>query len=124
VTDATALIADLRARGVEVEPRGDKLHLTADEGTLTPDLLAVVAEHKAELLAALQAPYCPACGRRAGPPLDIGDGCLTHGVTPEQTARWWQVANERDAEVSVCHCCAGPAPSGALACRKCEAEGE
>jgi ribosomal protein L40E len=120
MSDAMALIADLRARGVEVEPRGDKLHLTADEGTLTPDLLAVVAEHKAELLAALQEPCCPTCARRVGPPLDITDGCLTHGVTPEQTARWWALAEEMGATVSWCHCCGGPAPNEALACRKCE----
>ena len=40
--------------------------------------------------------------------------------TPSQVAHWWQVAQARDASVSVCACCGGPAPSGQLACRRCE----
>jgi hypothetical protein len=120
--NATALLSDLRARGVRLEPQGDKLRVVAPKGVLTPDLRATLAEHKGELLAALQAPCCPACARRAGPPLDISDGCQTHGVTPEQVARWWALAQEMDRTVSFCHCCAGPAPSQALRCRRCEGE--
>jgi hypothetical protein len=120
MSDIMTLIADLRARGVEMEPRGDKLHLTADEGTLTPDLLAVVAEHKADLLAALQGRCSPTCTRCAAGKVQLPDGCLSHGVTPEMVARWWALAEEMDRTVSWCHCCGGPAPSGALACRRCE----
>jgi ribosomal protein L40E len=120
VSDIMTLIADLRAKGVELAPNGDKLRVRAPEGTLTPDLLAVVAEHKAELLAALSAHCCPACERRARPPLDISDGCESHHITPEMVARWWTLAQEKDAQVSVCHCCGGPAPDQALRCRRCE----
>lgn len=122
MTEVMVLIADLRARGVELEPRGDKLHLTAPTGTLTPDVLAMIAEHKPEVMAALREHErcCPACGRRAGPPLRIDDGCQLHNVSADQVAAWWKVAQERDAHVSVCHCCAGPAPSAALVCRRCE----
>jgi ribosomal protein L40E len=116
------LIADLRARGIEMEPKGEKLRLRADEGVLTPELKALVFEHKAEIMAALGAPCCPACGRRAGPPIDISDGCESHHITPEQTARWWALAQEMGATVSVCHCCGGPSPTRALACRRCEGE--
>ena len=103
-----------------METRGDRLHLRADEDVLTPELKALVLEHKSEIMAALRDPCCPACGRRAGPPLDISDGCDLHHVTPEQTARWWVLAQDKDATVSVCHCCGGPAPSEALRCRRCD----
>jgi len=122
VSDIMTLIADLRAKGVEMEPNGDKLRLRADEGVLTPELRAMVFEHKAEIMEALRSPCCPACARRAGPPLDVSDGCESHHITPEMTAHWWALAEEMGATVRFCHCCAGPAPSGALACRKCEGE--
>ena len=117
MSDIMTLIADLQARGVHLEPRGDKLHLTADEGTLTPDLLAVVAARKGEIMALLG--QCP-CARCAAVPLLLPDGCLSHGVTAAQVAAWWALAQERDAEVSCCHCCGGPSPSQALVCRRCE----
>lgn len=37
------------------------------------------------------------------------EGC-PHGVTEPDTAGWWAVAEERDAEVGVCCCCGGPSP--------------
>jgi hypothetical protein len=117
-----ALLADLRAKGVELEPRGDKLCLRAEEGVLTAELKALVVEHKAEIMNVLRAPCCPACGRRNGPPLDISDGCTLHNISAAQVARWWALAQEMDRTVSWCHCCAGPAPSGALRCRRCEGE--
>jgi ribosomal protein L40E len=118
--NAMALLSDLRARGVRLEPQGDSLRVVAPKGILTADLRAVVAEHKAELLAALREPCCPACARRAGPLLDVSDGCESHHITPEQVARWWALAESMGAVVSVCHCCGGPSPNEALACRKCE----
>lgn len=47
-------------------------------------------------------------------------GCALHKLTEAQVERWWNLAQERDADVSVCACCGGPAPSGVLACRRCE----
>lgn len=120
--NATALLSDLRARGLRLEPQGDKLRVVAPKGVLTPELAAVVAEHKWELMAALQEPCCPGCARRNGSPAVISDGCESHHITPEQTARWWALAQEMGATVSWCHCCAGPAPSQALRCRRCEGE--
>ena len=118
--NATALLSDLRARGVRLEPQGDKLRVVAPRGVLTPELTAMVAEHKADLLAALQGRCSPTCARCAAGPVQLPDGCLSHGVTPEQVARWWVLAQDKDATVSVCHCCGGPAPSEALRCRRCD----
>ena len=118
--NATALLSDLRARGVRLEPQGDRLRVVAPKGVLTADLRAVLTERKGEIMEALGAPCCPACARRNGPPLDISDGCETHGITPEMTVHWWALAREMGATVSWCHCCGGPSPSGALACRRCE----
>jgi ribosomal protein L40E len=118
--DATALLADLRARGVELERRGDKLHWRAPEGVLTPDLLAVLAERKAEIMALLVGPTCCRyCAERAAWPDPLADGCGLHGVTADQVASWWAEAEKRGATVSYCACCGGPSPNGALACRKC-----
>ena len=70
-----ALIASLRAAGVDMVPAGDNLRLQAPGGTLTPDLLAAVEQHKPALLQLLVAndsgpgmasapphPQCPAAG--------------------------------------------------------------
>jgi ribosomal protein L40E len=121
--NATALLSDLRARGVHLEPQGDRLRVVAPRGVLTADLRAVLAEHKGDLLAALQGQCSPTCARCAAGPVVLPDGCELHHVKAEDVARWWALAQERDAEVSVCHCCGGPAPSRALRCRRCEEAG-
>ena len=121
--DAVALLADLKKRGVELEPRGKKLHCRAPEGTLTPELLAVLQEHKSALLALLARSCCPGYDRRAGPPVSIVDGCDLHSISAAQVAEWWTQAEGRNAHVSYCTCCAGPAPGGSIACRRCEREG-
>ncbi len=48
------LIADLRARGVVLEPEGDKLHVTAPVGVLTDEIKSRLAERKAELIALIR----------------------------------------------------------------------
>lgn len=45
-----ALLASLHAARVEVVPTGSNLRLRGPDGALTPELLAVVKEHKATLL--------------------------------------------------------------------------
>jgi len=119
--DAISLLAEARDAGLYLHVDGDKLVVEGPK-TAAP-VVERLRQHKAEVMAALRGHCCPACAGRAGPPLRIDDGCESHGVTPEQVGRWWKVAQERDAEVSVCHCCAGPAPSGALRCRRCEEAG-
>lgn len=119
MTDAATLLADLRARGVELEPRGDKLHWRAPESAVTPELLAVLAEHKAELLALLAGHCCAVCAERQARPDPLADGCHLHGVTAHQVASWWAEAKKRDATVSFCACCGAPATSGSLVCRRC-----
>lgn len=51
-----ALIAELRARGVHLDPAGDRLRVDAPKEVLTEDLLAELRSHKAEILEALQKP--------------------------------------------------------------------
>lgn len=50
---AAALLADLQARGVRVAVKGGRLQVEAPKGAVDPAVRAALAEHKAELLAAL-----------------------------------------------------------------------
>ncbi len=107
--DGLMLLRDARRAGLAVEVRGDQLVVRGPRHleTLARELLA----RKPEVIAALS--YEP-------PPVDRPDGCATHAVTPGDVARWWSVAEGRDATVSVCGCCLGPAPDQHLRCRRCE----
>ena len=53
---AAALLARLYNAGATVTVNGDKLHVDAPNGVLTPELRGELREHKAELLAELQRP--------------------------------------------------------------------
>jgi hypothetical protein len=116
--DAMTLLREAQEAGLAVHIDGDNLVVEGPR-TAAP-VVEKLRQHKAEVLAALRDPCCPACGRRTGPPIDITDGCETHHITPEMVGHWWRLAREMGAEVSWCHCCGGPSPSGALACRRCE----
>jgi hypothetical protein len=116
--DVLTLLREAREAGLHVQVEGDKLKVEGPR-TAAP-IVERLREHKAEVLAVLRGPCCRTCEPRAGPPIDIGDGCGLHHVTPEMVARWWGLAESMDRTVSVCHCCGGPAPSEALVCRKCE----
>jgi ribosomal protein L40E len=116
--EGLTLLQEAREAGLQIAVVGDSLEITGPRAAAP--IVERIRQHKPEIMAALRGAYCPACARRAGPPIDISDGCLMHGVTPEQVTRWWTLAQERDIEVSFCCCCAGPAPSQALVCRKCE----
>jgi hypothetical protein len=52
---AENLIRDLSARGVRLARHGDRLHVEAPTGTLTPELRETIAEAKPAILAALDA---------------------------------------------------------------------
>jgi len=116
--EGLTLLQEAREAGLQIAVVGDSLEITGPKSAAP--IVERIRQHKPEVLAALAC--CLACGRRAGPPLDVSDGCESHHVTPEQVAHWWALAQEMGATVSYCHCCAGPAPSQALRCRRCEGE--
>lgn len=49
------LLAQLRSSGVHILVKGEKLHLNAPKGSLTPEIRAEVAQRKADILAVLRA---------------------------------------------------------------------
>ncbi|MBI5018481.1 MAG: hypothetical protein HZB55_23725 [Deltaproteobacteria bacterium] len=51
---ALDLLRDLEAQGFLLEARGERLHVEAPAGTLTPELRANLTEHKPTLLRLLQ----------------------------------------------------------------------
>jgi ribosomal protein L40E len=123
--EGLTLLREAREAGLKIAVVGDSLEIVGPKAAAP--IVERIRQHKPEVLAALRDGCCPACDRRRngcaiGPPLDISDGCELHHVTPEQTAHWWSVAQDKDATVSVCHCCGGPAPNEALVCRRCEEE--
>lgn len=52
---AAALIDELSRAGVRIERRGDRLHVEAPKGAVTPELRLVLTERKADLLTLLSA---------------------------------------------------------------------
>jgi hypothetical protein len=52
---ALTLMRDLQAAGVVLEARGDRLHVDAPVGLITPEMRDSIARHKPELLAMLAA---------------------------------------------------------------------
>lgn len=70
------LLAELRGRGVRLQANGDKLHVSAPNGVVTPQLRASLVEHKTELLAILAvAPLCHDCHGR---PIAAGSDYFCH----------------------------------------------
>lgn len=49
--NAVDLMNRLQAAGVRIDARGDRLHVEAPAGSITPELRQALADHKAELLA-------------------------------------------------------------------------
>ena len=50
MSEATALLRELRRRGIELSVVGEELRYRAPEGTLTPEFAALLRQHKAELM--------------------------------------------------------------------------
>lgn len=117
MTDAAALLADLRRQGVHLARSGDGLDVAGPPALLTDALLSTVRQHKADLLrlladappdaappparppaAALPPPQpdpaapCPACG--CGAYWHAADGWRCEGCTPAppDATRWRHVA--------------------------------
>lgn len=65
---AAKLLADLRAQGIRLAINGDRIHIDAPKGKLTPELRAVIVEHKAEILAILAAETTSTSIENASPP--------------------------------------------------------
>ena len=53
--NATSLLSDIQARGVHLEVEAGALKYRAPKGAITPDLLASLKAHKADLIAVLSA---------------------------------------------------------------------
>ena len=60
---ATAVLAELNAAGVVLEAADGQLRLTAERGTLTPNLLESVRSCKQDLLKIMKSPSLSAMGR-------------------------------------------------------------
>lgn len=54
--NAQAILEDLNKAGIQIAADGDMLRWCAPRGVFTPELRAVVAEHKQEILSLLSAP--------------------------------------------------------------------
>ena len=54
---AAAMIAELAQAGIHLSRHGDRLHVEAKPGTVTPAIREQLAAHKPELLALLEHPY-------------------------------------------------------------------
>jgi hypothetical protein len=50
---ALELLNDMRSRDIQLECRGDKLHVSAPKGTVTPEIRATLVEQKDALMALL-----------------------------------------------------------------------
>ena len=76
------LMTELEIRGVVLTVWGDRIRVDAPAATVTPQLRAAIAEHKADLLALLQPPATPLPSpfRIVDGPMDFGDVCA--GWTP------------------------------------------
>lgn len=53
---AVELLRNLTAHGIQLEPIGDKLKIFAPAGAITPELKAVLSEHKTDLIRLLNVP--------------------------------------------------------------------
>src|SRR3954452_14770165 len=48
--NASALLADLRRRGIQLSVAGERLSVDAPKGSVTPDLRNELTEHKSDLI--------------------------------------------------------------------------
>jgi hypothetical protein len=103
---ASALVADLRRRGVTLEPRGDRLRYCAPAGVLTDADREALRRHKAQVVALLRAAPSEPAGGNTPAPLGL-DGTPDHRRGPDRrggkSARGvpgWRVVVERCAPVA------------------------
>ena len=85
---AKAVLKHLRSLGARVSVVGDKIHVEAPVGILTPDLKAALAENKPALLKLLRPFSSPVLlGSDGQDPLDYRFNPLTGAWTNEPN--WW-----------------------------------
>jgi len=92
---AVALVADLQARGVTLEPRGDRLAVRP-VSRLTREEIEALRRHKAEVLALLRGPAPAEVARVLGLPLNQLDRVLEVRV-PWLPVTLWFCPAEADA---------------------------
>ena len=63
---ATEIIRDLQSRGVELRAEGDRLRFRPKEA-VTPDLIKILKQHKAEIIAAVAGDKLSGFGLCPGP---------------------------------------------------------
>src|SRR6185312_12358432 len=96
--NAGPLLRELQAAGVTLSATGDRLHVEAPAGAVTPGLRQRIAENKASLLAELNQPTTTAPGTRAAL-LALADSlgldhAIVHGLPEQDMALWAQVPPE------------------------------
>ena len=64
---AAELLAEVERLGVRLEAQGGQLRYRAPKGTLTPEILTSLAQHKAEIIAALTGGKTNVVGQCPGP---------------------------------------------------------
>ena len=64
---AAELLAEVERLGVRLEAQGGQLRYRAPKGTLTPEILTSLAQHKAEIIAALTGGKTNGVGQCPGP---------------------------------------------------------
>jgi hypothetical protein len=86
---AKAVLNHLRSLGVRVSVEGDRLRIDAPAGVLTPEVKAVIAENRAELIRLLQGNMSPVVlGPNGEDPLDYRHDPLTGEWVYERD--WWR----------------------------------
>lgn len=99
------LLGELHRRGVEVRVENQELQFQP-QSAVTGELRDAMREHRLSLLDRVQ-------------PAEFATGCQIHANSSSQVETWWGVAARSAADVTVCACCAGPAPRDSLVCLKC-----
>ena len=115
---AATLLEDLRRHGVMVNAYNGDIVCGAPPGVMTPERVAALREHKAELRALLTPP---------APTSSVPDGAALIermrelGFVPYQAGQGWTMTPER-AATCACHPDRPLAPGDKLFCRECRSE--
>lgn len=88
---ASEVLAEIERLGVRLEAQSGQLRYRAPKGTLTPEILASLARHKAEIMAALTGGKPTGLGQCPGP--ERCGGCYevcpgVHSHPPKVSEEW------------------------------------
>jgi tubulysin polyketide synthase-like protein len=101
------LLTELHSRGVTVSLNGERLHVDAPAGTLTPDLRAALVAHKSALLTLLRVEALKAA---AGPEVRWRLQAMQEQLTPGQPAMLLFARPDLQPEDGQCVSCGEPLP--------------